>query len=245
MIGVSQSLQILSGGESRAGKRGRQNQDAIRIVHPAGQAAAERGSLLIVADGLGGHSHGEVASMMLCEELPRLYYGSPHGECIEWLRGAVIDANRMLYAASSAAGDRHGMCTTLVAAAVVGNTLAVANVGDSIGVLVRAGQAVYRSPEHCVNIRTFDSGERRLLTQSIGARPEVVPAIVQMALEEGDVIVLCSDGLSDSLPLTEIVTGCVADEPAVAATRLVNAAQKCGATDDISIVIASLTRSPS
>ncbi len=81
MIAANRSFRLAYGGETKAGTMGRHNQDRIEIRHPKAPMVDQKGSLLVVADGLGGYAGGEVASRMVCDELPRLYYESTAEDC--------------------------------------------------------------------------------------------------------------------------------------------------------------------
>ncbi len=154
---------------------------------------------------------------------------------------AVERMNDTLYEASSASGESHGMCTTLVAAVVTGNTVVIVHVGDSKGFLFRDGKIVFATTDHCVQVPKFDSDAKRFLTQSLGAQQRIVPSAVELRLEDGDILVLCTDGLSDSLPLEQIIATSMADDPATASANLVTAAQDQGGTDDVSVIVARVS----
>ncbi|MGA9120585.1 MAG: protein phosphatase 2C domain-containing protein [Bacteroidota bacterium] len=241
LIESQPSHRLAYGGDSRPGTTGRPNQDCMRIVDPEAPLSEEKGLLFIVADGLGGYGNGEVASRMVCEELPRLYYECPGEDCRANLLHAVMQMNAILYKASSAKGELHGMCTTLVAAVVRGDTLYVVHVGDSKAYLFRRGRVAYASTDHCIQIPTFESDGKRFLTQSLGARRSIAPSDDEIRLTHGDIIVLCTDGLSDSLLLEDIIAGSMADEPPAAVADLVQAANEAGGTDDISVILAKVT----
>ncbi len=241
MIAATRAFRLAYGGDTKAGTMGRHNQDRIEIRHPEAPMADQKGSLLLVADGLGGYAGGEVASRMVCDELPRLYYAGTAADCRSNLCHAVQEMNDILFAASSASGEAHGMCTTLVAAAVSGDSVVIVHVGDSKGFLFRDGTITFATTDHCVRVPNFDSEEKRFLTQSLGAQPHIEPSCVELRLKDGDILLLCTDGLSDSLSLEEIIDKSMAVDPATAASNLVTAAQDQGGTDDVSVIVARVS----
>ena len=154
---------------------------------------------------------------------------------------AVERINDILYAASSASGESHGMCTTLVAAVVTGDTVVIVHVGDSKGFLILDGKIVFATTDHCIQVPKFDSEAKRFLTQSLGAQQRIVPSAVELRLEDGDISALCTDGLSDSLPLGEIIATSMADDTAAASANLVTAVQDQGGTDGVSVIVARVS----
>ena len=226
------------GGETRAGSVGLANQDSIALLHPESRAFAQKGALFVVADGLGGYAGGDVASAMVCRELPGVYYQMPAGDCAAAnLRHAVLQMNESLYAASNAPGENHGMCTTIVAAVVRDHAVSIVHVGDSKGYVIRRGTIVYATTDHAVHVPTFDLGGRRFLTQSLGAQEHVNPAAINLRVMPGDLVLLCTDGLTDALPLQELLRHSSLGAPSETARSLVAAARERGGTDDISVIV--------
>ena len=229
--------------DSQAGERGGPNQDHVAIVS---DATMDGSTLLIVADGLGGYDRGDVASRMVCEELPELYYARlTEDSCRKSLHQAVTALNSRLYDSSQGAEPSTRMCTTVAAAAIQGRSAEIIHVGDSKAFLFRAGKLLYQSEDHCVRLRDFEresgaSQSPRYLTQAIGARASVQPAQISMSLEEGDVLLLCSDGVSDVCSPEEMIS-LIAAEESFDAEQLVKLAQKKGAIDDVSCVIARIS----
>lgn len=228
------TMKLAFGGESRAGTPGEPNQDCIRIVHPDSPPDSAKGTLFVLADGLGGYANGEIASRLVCDELPRLYYHGSAESGRENLQDAVSQANDIVY---NAAQEFHGMCTTVVTAAVRGNSLVVGHVGDSKCFLIRDEKVWFATADHSVWISAFDGSGQRYLTRTVGARKELVPSMSELSLHPGDVIVLCSDGLTDALTPAEIVAGTITDSPEIAAHDLIALATRRGETDDVSVIV--------
>ncbi len=228
------TMKLAFGGETRAGTQGEPNQDCIRIVQPDSPPDSAKGTLFVLADGLGGYANGEVASKLICDELPRLYYQSPAASSRERLHEAVSQANEIVF---NAAQEYRGMCTTLVAALVRGKSLVVGHVGDSKCFLIRDEKVWFATADHSVWISAFDGSGQRYLTRTVGARKDLVPSVSELSLRPGDVIVLCSDGLTDALTPAEIIAGVMTDDPGSAASDLVALAAQRGATDDVSVIV--------
>ena len=231
-------MKLAFGGESRAGTPGGPNQDCIRIVQPDLPPDSAKGIMFVLADGLGGYANGEVASRLVCDELPRLYYQSTVESSRENLHEAISQANEIVY---DAAQEYHGMCTTVVAAVVRGNSLVVGHVGDSKCFLIRDEKVWFATADHSVWISSFDGSGQRYLTRTVGARKDLVPSVSELSLHSGDVIVFCTDGLSDALTPAEIVAGTMTDDPGSAARDLVASATQKGGTDDVSVIVVKVS----
>jgi serine/threonine protein phosphatase PrpC len=225
--------------------RGRQrsnNQDSIgradrwknRDGQPIERSLRERyGRLYIVADGVGGNADGADASRMVVDEVMQAFYYDTRlpEEPVERLRAAIEFATSVIHAE---AHRRHNnMASTIVAALIHDSTLTIANVGDSPALLCRPGQTPKLLTKAHVR-RESDGGTS--LAQAMGDR-QVVPSIFSMPLEEGDAVVLCSDGLTDLVQPDEIAE-IVSTRPAGDATRtLIALANRRGGHDNISAIV--------
>jgi protein phosphatase len=196
-----------------------------------------RGSFFIVADGLGGYTNGGTASQRVCDELPEIYYQSTDGASLERFASAVAQMNTRLFEANKPMTRRQGMYSTFAAAVIVGTQIILGHVGDSKAYLFRGGEVLYESRDHCVRVPSFDAPGRRFLTQSLGWGNGVAPVLESLAIRPGDVIVLCSDGLSDLVSAQDIAERTSHDDPFPAAKRLLRTARSRGATDDVSLII--------
>jgi len=229
------------------------NEDSGRMVRPSDPALLrERGVLVVVADGMGGHSAGEVASRMAVELVGRLYYQTA-GDAQEALSGAVAEANRQIYAASQDGEDHQGMGTTCTALALRGGAAFAAHVGDSRLYMLRGGQ-IYQLTEddsHVMELvrhgliskeeaRTHE--DKNVILRALGTAPEVeVSAVSPLETRAGDFYLLCSDGLHDLVRDEEIarVVSEAADVHA-AAEQLVALAKERGGHDNITVGIVGL-----
>jgi protein phosphatase len=199
------------------------------------------GNLLIVADGMGGHAKGEVASTLTVEGLNKLASSMIDVKsCIDVIR----KVNRQLYDVMSRDEALRGMGTT-VAGVVLQQTRALwFNVGDSRAYLYR-GHLKQLTKDHVPQGDTAPRSHRsHAITQSLGGYyrlSEVWPAVGQISIAPGDKILLCSDGLTDLLSDEEIEHHMHAgDTPRLVTCKLVNSALARGAPDNVTVIVASL-----
>jgi PPM family protein phosphatase len=205
---------------SDRGRIREQNEDYFGHVAPGGlDQERSRGWLFVLADGVGGHDHGEVASRTAVEAVVQGFREAPSTEPHATLLPRLMQlANtRVLDAAHSAAGVGPGMATTLVACALRHDRLVVAHVGDSRCYLVRKGAATVLTRDHTVaneHVRlgllsaedAAESPNRHVLCRSVGSELVVAVETSQHQVQPGDVLVLCSDGLHGSVQTSEIGT---------------------------------------
>ena len=210
-------------------------------------------TVFAVADGLGGHQGGEVASAAAVEPLARLdgrELADP-GEAAEALANAIRAANEAIL--DRAAGDPalYGMGTTITAAAVAGDGyLQLAHVGDSRAYLLRAGELAQLTTDHTVVGELVRRGrltpeqaaihpERSILTRAVGLDPRVpVDLPDPLELTPGDQLLLCSDGLTETVDDDQITRVLSAAPDGQAACRsLIDAANDAGGPDNITVVL--------
>jgi protein phosphatase len=219
--------------------------------------AWDRGPLWVVADGMGGHAAGEVASRLAVETLLESWTtGTPSGAA-GGLRAGVRAANNAVCDAGMESG-RRGMGTTITALTLAGREAVVAHVGDSRAYLVRDGQCTQLTTDHSrvaelLRMRLItaeqaaDHPARSMLTRSLGAEMLVQVDIVKQGVAREDVFVLCSDGMWDMVSrpdIAHVVTNIgTADlpTPAEAARRLTETAIKRGATDNVTALVVRIT----
>ncbi len=224
------------------------------------------GTLLLVADGMGGHQAGDVASALACSAVKSyltegLSAGVPADDAgwHELLRAAVMAANRAVYDQSQQNPAQRGMGTTMTVAVVAGRRAYLAHVGDSRAYLVNAagvnGEAVtwlQLTSDHSLVARLVDIGQitpeearvhpqRNVVYRSLGGDPTVEVDTLSQALAPGDVLLLCSDGLVNHVDDVELAR-IVIEEPSAARAceRLTALANERGGKDNISVVIARL-----
>jgi protein phosphatase len=200
--------------------------------------------LFAVADGMGGHKGGEVASQLALETLEASF-----GRTTLSLAEQVRDANNAVFARSQRERELSGMGTTLTAVAIDGGEARVAHVGDSRAYLLRAGDLRQLTEDHTLVQRMVRSGEitaaeaevhphRSVLTRALGTEPDVTVDEDTIPLVDGDRLLLCSDGLTGMVTEEQIVAILTATpDPQDAATRLVRAANRAGGVDNITVVV--------
>lgn len=210
--------------------------------------------LLAVADGMGGHAGGNVASSLVLARLAPLD-GDSHGsdDALELLGAAIAEANRDLAAAIRADPTLNGMGTTLSALMRSGPSgLALVHIGDSRVYLLRGGRFTQITQDHSFVQTLVDSGQitsqeaehhpqRALVTRVLTGNAGDDPDLTMRQAHPGDRYVICSDGLSDVIgpeTLAEIVTA--GDSPEDTTRRLIDLALKSGAPDNITVVIADV-----
>lgn len=195
--------EIESGGISLVGPVREDNQDTIRLPDEA--QALDFGYLFAVADGMGGYAHGGMASNLAIQSLYESYYGRLDRSPQKALKVGVDRANLNVYQAAQRLGVNR-MGTTLTAAGIRGRKLFLAHVGDSRAYLLRDGKITCLTQDHTTvgdlvrmkvispdKVRTHS--QRSILNRAIGLTLFVQPDIAEFSLEEGDRLVLCSDGL--------------------------------------------------
>lgn len=201
------------------------NEDALLVLREAGVVA--------VADGLGGHAAGEVASGIAVETLRATVAGVPEAtedEVPAVLADAVQVAHRAVVDDAARDRSRRGMGTTLVVAHVRPGRLWVAHVGDSRAYLLH-GDAL--SP------LTSDHGVGGMLTQALGLG-DVAPDVVEVEAAAGERLLLCTDGLTGTTEPDEIARLLAAGSPQEACDSLVRAALRGGGHDNVTVVVVEL-----
>lgn len=206
--------------------------------------------LFLVADGMGGHTAGQVASGIAIEAMLEAARAcTAGGSLTERLRTAVARANEQILRAAAERQELAGMGTTLVALLVCGGRAAVAHVGDSRVYRVRAGGIRQLTDDHSLVGELQRRGEisadaarehphRHVLTRALGVRTEAEPDLGELTVDPGDVFVLCSDGLTHHVRDEEIANA-VAGEPDLAGAcgRLVALANARGGEDNVTVLL--------
>jgi serine/threonine protein phosphatase PrpC len=226
------------------------NEDAVAyVLPPADRHTASHGALALVADGMGGHAAGEVASRIAANTIRRLYYqkkGSPPAV----LAACFTAANTAIQERSRSDPSCAGMGTTCTALAFQGNTVYLAHIGDSRAYLLRDGELRQISEDHSLVAQLVRDGamteeeaalspERNVILRCLGTEREAKPSISGrgIPLRIGDAFLLCSDGLSDLVDDTVIAETVARLPPFEACRALVDAALAAGGTDNVSVGI--------
>jgi PPM family protein phosphatase len=255
-------LQISTGGASHVGMVRTNNEDCYRIVSPL--------NLYVLADGMGGEAHGEVASALAVETVVKhCFEGEENpstplvGEAKPELKpksqrllSAIQLANQKVFQSAEEHPEQLGMGATLTAAWIDGMQLSVGHVGDSRLYLLRTGQLQQLTSDHSLvaeqvrrGILTASEAEQSnlqsVLLRALGTQPEVEVDIEQVPLFPGDVLLLCSDGLTRMVTEPEIA-GTLQAEPNAqrAAEKLIEHANESGGIDNVSVIVVSLKPEP-
>ena len=225
------------------------NEDSF-CVH-AYDEAMERGFFLI-ADGMGGHNAGEVASQSaatyIADKLQEVICNVSTEEIPSILREAIDGANEYIYKMSMESSAHSGMGTTIVAAVICGKTVYVANVGDSRAYYFRGKEVLQLTTDHSVVAELVMSGtitkeearrhpQKNIITRAVGTDMEVEADIFEYEAKMGDTLLLCSDGLCtmiDDDKIGEIIKDGKDSEDTVC--KLIDAAKKSGGLDNITVI---------
>jgi serine/threonine protein phosphatase PrpC len=205
------------------------------------------GALFVLADGVGGASMGEKASKHASEVVVKEYYRLSNRPPAERLQSAFQKACQEIFEFAEDEGQFTRMATTLVAAAIVQDTLFVANVGDSRAYLVRGNQVDQITKDHnqaaelvrdgvMTEEEALHSSVKNKLTRSIGGEPDVMVDIFTRKLQMGDRLLLCSDGLTRYITKEKIMPLVTKDGPEAIAERLISFALKSGGADNVSVL---------
>jgi protein phosphatase len=232
------------------------NEDSLAAVtlNQASEVGSQTIGVYAVADGLGGQASGEVASKLavrtavwqLMGDVAQVGNDMPE-HYRQWLEGAVTLANRVVR--KQAHEENTNMGTTLVMAVVVGNDVHIANVGDSRAYLISPTRLRQITHDQSLVQSLVDAGtitpeeavnhpNRNVLTQAVGAQAEVTVDLFNETLEDNESLLLCSDGLWNTLGDSEIIHIVrSATTPRAACQALVDACNAKGALDNIAAVL--------
>ena len=239
-------LELEVGQFSDPGLHRENNEDWIgTFQHENPEVLARKGSLFLVADGMGGHRSGDEASRRAVNQVIRSYMQDPDVRVDASLGRAIRKASASLYAyaASVGAEGRARWGTTIVAAVVRQDELWIANVGDSRAYLQRHGKLRQLSEDHswAADWGGEPSGEwvgSHLITRALGLKPDVKVYVNHFrTLRQGDQVLLCSDGLTTPVSDPEINAIMLRHPPQQAAEALVAAANQKGGPDNISVIV--------
>lgn len=235
----------------------RTDQGKIRTSNEDSCVANPGTKLFLVADGMGGHAAGEVASRITAAVMEEIVCGAGPGTPMpDLLMRAVQTANTRVYETQRACSEYRGMGSTLTALAFNESCYYIAQVGDSRAYLLRGNRLIQLTRDHSLVWPLYESGiltkddishhpQKNLITRSVGTQPHVEPEIQSGEALSGDVFLLCSDGLTDVLydrDILEILT----EKPDVqqASDCLIQAANARGGPDNITVVVVRVFSTP-
>ncbi len=206
--------------------------------------------LLALADGMGGHAAGEVASQLVIAALAHLDDDEPGGDLLSKLNAAVAEGNSAIAAHVEADPELDGMGTTLTAILFAGNRLGLVHIGDSRGYLMRDGELTQITKDDTFVQTLVDEGritaeeahshpQRSLIMRALTGH-EVEPTLIMREAKAGDRYLLCSDGLSDPVSQETIHEALQIEDVAQSADRLIELALRGGGPDNVTVVVADV-----
>jgi protein phosphatase len=211
-------------------------------------------ALGVVCDGMGGARAGNIASSMAMNSFsdnvtPELRPDSTAKELTEIMRTALGKANRSVYEKGISNAEFFGMGTTIVAAAISNNAAVVLNVGDSRAYKISGGEIKRITKDHSVVEEMVDRGDitreearhhpnRNIITRALGTAPTMKCDIFETELNEGDFLLLCSDGLTNTVEESDILNEVTnSGDHAQCCDRLLSMSYAHGASDNVTIVL--------
>jgi len=234
------------------GSDGSENPEELRRI-----SLGDKGLVLVVSDGMGGALAGDVASRMAIDSVREVMIGEngegcdPDSSLVDCLKHATMQANRAIHYRSLEDSRCSGMGATLTGAAIKEDKIDLIQVGDSRAYLMRGDQIRLATKDQSLVQQLVDVGQiseeeaethmfRNVILQALGAQTELMPAIARVQIRQGDVLLLCSDGLSGKLRNEEIrqIVSKAKDNLAGACAALVAEANNRGGEDNITVVLA-------
>ena len=234
-------MNVRSGARTDVGLVREGNEDSYLMEHP----------LFVVADGMGGHLAGDVASSTAIEVISK-EAGSVSSDAPESLENLVQHANAAIYQKSQDDPGLHGMGTTCTLVVVGDHRANFAHVGDSRAYLLRDGELSQLTDDHTLVNRMVREGrlsaeeadhhpQRNIVTRALGVDANVVVDTLEVQVRTGDRLLLCSDGLTSMVAASTIrETLAGEDDPQRAADRLVELAIQAGGEDNITVLVLDL-----
>jgi protein phosphatase len=244
-------MQFEVGYRTDMGRRRERNEDSFGVcdLHDSADGHHGCGILLMVADGMGGRPAGQIASRVAVEVVRDVCHGGIAADMGPLLRRALYCANDAIFQAAECNPAYAGMGTTMAVALVQGDELIVSNVGDCRVYLMRDGELSQVTRDHswvaelraAGMLTTQEAAEhprRHVITRALGPHPEVgVDLYPRRQLHDGDIVLVCSDGLWNLVHVNQIKAILAANSAPAAADALVCAANAAGGNDNITAVV--------
>ena len=238
-------MKLIAHGKTDKGLVRESNEDEFCVEKTLG--------FLAVADGMGGHASGEVASKMAID-IVRDYLRNEREPLSDKMLLGIALANKAIYNASQSQSHLKGMGTTIAAVLFNGDRFSVAHVGDSRVYLIRGGTIEQITDDHTIVSEQVERGLmtseeaaqsnlRHILTRALGIGPDVDVDRDELTVSNGDKLILCSDGLSELVSDEEILSAVMTSRtPKIACDKLVDKANQNGGGDNVTAVVAFLRR---
>jgi protein phosphatase len=265
---VSGPLKVEVFGRTDVGKTRDHNEDSFLVADLTRRIASlqpevrehevgARGTLFVVADGMGGAAAGEIASDLAVDSIYAHMIGEwgndPEVSAQRFafrLKEAVEFANARIHEYAKTHPEHRGMGTTTTAAGVFEHALYLTQIGDSRGYLIRAGKITQITKDQSLMQRLVDAGElteeeaavserRNIILQALGPDPHVKVDLTQQELRKGDMLIMCSDGLSGLVPKDDMLTIATSTTDLVTVCKeLIDLANSRGGPDNITCIVA-------
>lgn len=247
-------LSFALGARTDLGRVREHNEDNYTFHIPEeADVLASHGALFSVADGMGGHSAGQIASEMALKSLVDAYYKDKNPIIEQALTQAYAQANALIYDTARAVSDRTGMGTTMTTLVVRGREAFIAQVGDSRCYRKRGDNIEQITVDHSWVQEQLNRGAlteeeaqnspyRNVITRSLGNNPSVEADIYNEELAEGDQFLLCSDGLSGYVGCEDMLSVLSRSSCAGSAKELVDMACERGGHDNITVIIVKIVK---
>jgi serine/threonine protein phosphatase PrpC len=233
------------------GLKREKNEDALISVLPEDVAVLkQKGALFVVADGMGGHKRGDMASEQAVNSIRERYYQDEGTDNEAALQAAFKYANKCIQDDNASRDQEEHMYTTAVAMAIRDEIVSIANIGDSLVYLVRDGQVSQLAESHAWVDEQMRAGlltreeartheKRNIVTRCLGMRepPDVEVYTASAPIQRGDVLVLCTDGLYQLVSEEEISKIVETHPPEESTRRLIALANEKGGPDNITALV--------
>lgn len=238
-------------GVTNKGKERLRNEDSCYAVQDSDLA------LLVVADGMGGHKAGNVASEIAVSTAEKYWKSINRDrpvndqEAKDLVKNLIIEANQSVISEADSSSDKRGMGTTLTAGLLSGNRLTIGHIGDSRAYLVNNDRIELLTKDHSMLEQLIQSGQvkpeeaknhpkRHVLTRALGASTKLQIDIIDYDIEPGSALLFCTDGLTNMVEESEILTVVTGQkDPQLQAESLIALANARGGHDNITVVIAA------
>ena len=242
---------IISAGDSDIGRKRKTNQDSIFVDN--------KHHFFAVADGMGGHSGGDVASQLAVKVMPEFMAKNPSMEAQTLMRNVIFEVNRSILEKAEEEPTLHGMGTTLSAIYISGPTLVVGNVGDSRVYMVNANKIYQMTRDHSFVQEKLNMGiytreeavkdpQKNVLVRSVGFEADLQVDVFNYRICKNDIFMICSDGLHGKVSDADILhiiqknitdpSNCTLDDVKGAVKELIQQANDNGGQDNISVIVA-------
>ncbi len=245
---------VTIGAATHIGQEKKENQDSYAFNQPERGPDSAKGTFLVLADGMGGHSGGKHASIIAVSVAMAEYYRNRSDSIPVSLEKAFIKANTEVIKKSQTSEELKDMGSTLVAVVIISDKMYFANVGDSRGYIIDDNNISQFTEDHSFVASLVKAGaiteeealthpERNIITRAIGLKPELKVDLSEqpVILKEGQYIILCCDGLHGSVSNGEIIKIVKKyKKPGYICEKLVDKANENGGPDNITVMTAMI-----